>query len=91
MSGRAYYKSARRSKMDDGRHDGQFADLIPKKKIGPFIILFNRIKDKLGTYEKAMIRIELGHDTADDLRKGERLTSGTAKKILSTYKEVCNG
>lgn len=90
MGRRAYYKSARQSKLDATRHDDGHSALIPKSKIGSFLILFNRIKDQLGTYKKTKKEIRLPNTTTDDLRSEKRLTAEHAKRILTTYNKLFN-
>lgn len=77
--------------MSNERNDGFTSPLIPKNKIKPFEVLFDRIKKKIGNYESARHKIGLGSDTMSDLHSGKRLSVAVGRRIVNTYNEVCNG
>lgn len=67
---------------------GTFKEWMPPNKVKPFIILWDRIKDKVGSYDEAVKAVKLGSDTVADMTKRNKLSVDTAQKILTFYNNL---
>lgn len=63
------------------------ADWIPKSKVKSFRVLFDKIREKLGSYTKAQEFIGLSNCVIDGFFK-DRLSAVQGKKILDSYNKI---
>lgn len=66
---------------------GNSADWLPKSKVAPFKILFDKIRDHVGSYNGARDFIGIGASSLDGLEKG-KISAATGKKILAAYNKI---
>ena len=70
-----------------GAGSGCYAEWMPANKIKPFKVLFNKIRESVGTYDGARHYIGLGGQALDDLEKG-KLSAFNGRKILEAYRKL---
>ena len=63
------------------------ADWIAPNKVAAFKVLFDKIREEVGTYDGARDFIGLNACTLDGLEKG-RISSFSGRKILEAYRRI---
>lgn len=67
--------------------DKRLRSWIPAENVKPFKILFERIREKVGTYDGAREYIGLGCSTMDNFEKG-KITKETGERIVAAYRKI---
>lgn len=67
---------------------GQIDEKIDRKKVKYFVILFNEIKEKLESYEKARTAVKLSHDQMSKMKNKDILCRPAAKRIVAAHNRI---